>query len=59
MRLINDLSGLPDDLDANRDPLTGGLSGCVFGAAPGSRRLPRPLAPVDHAAPASGRAAST
>ena len=24
---------MPDDFDANRDPLTGGLGGCVFGAA--------------------------
>lgn len=28
--LTNDLSGLGNDFDANRDPLTGGLSGCVF-----------------------------
>ena len=33
--LVNDLSGLPDDFDANRDPLTGGLGGCVFGTRPG------------------------
>ena len=45
--LTNDLSRLPDDFDVNRDPLTGGLGGCVFGA-PGRRRLPRPLAAVDH-----------
>ena len=31
-RLNNDLSSLGNNFDANRDPLTGGLSGCVFGA---------------------------
>jgi uncharacterized protein (PEP-CTERM system associated) len=28
--LTNDYAGLPVDLDVNRDPLTGGLGGCVF-----------------------------
>lgn len=28
--LTNDYAGLPTDLDVNRDPLTGGLGGCVF-----------------------------
>ena len=31
-RLADDVSGLGNNFDANRDPLTGGLSGCVFGA---------------------------
>jgi len=30
--LANDYSGLPSSFDANRDPVTGGLGGCVFGA---------------------------
>lgn len=34
--LTNDVSGLPADFDANRDPLTGGLGGCVFGQQGGS-----------------------
>ena len=34
--LINDLSGLPDEFDVERDPLTGNLGGCVFGADPGT-----------------------
>lgn len=34
--LINDLRDLPDDFEVDRDPLTGGLGGCVFGADPGS-----------------------
>jgi hypothetical protein len=29
--LANDYSGLPSGFDANRDPVTGGLGGCVFG----------------------------
>src|SRR4029434_2523151 len=33
---INNISGLPDDLQAIRDPLTGALTGCFFGAAPGT-----------------------
>ena len=46
-RLItNDISSLPDNFDTARDPLTGNLGGCVFGAAR-QRRLPRPFAPVD------------
>ncbi len=28
--LTNDFAGLPVDVDVNRDPLTGGLGGCVF-----------------------------
>lgn len=28
--LTNDYAGLPVDVDVNRDPLTGGLGGCVF-----------------------------
>ena len=28
--LTSDYAGLPADLDVNRDPLTGGLGGCVF-----------------------------
>jgi uncharacterized protein (PEP-CTERM system associated) len=28
--LTSDYAGLPTDLDVNRDPLTGGLGGCVF-----------------------------
>lgn len=34
--LTNDLSKLPDNFDIQRNPLTGGLGGCVFGAAGGS-----------------------
>jgi len=30
-RLASDVSGLGADFDANRDPVSGGLSGCVFG----------------------------
>jgi len=30
-QLANDYSGLPSGFDANRDPVTGGLGGCVFG----------------------------
>lgn len=33
--VTGDVAGLPDQFDANRDPLTGGLSGCVFGAQSG------------------------
>jgi len=33
---LNNISGLPDDLEAIRDPLTGALTGCFFGAAPGT-----------------------
>src|SRR4030095_15585444 len=33
---INNISGLPDDLQAIRDPLTGALTGCFFRAAPGT-----------------------
>ena len=34
--LVNDLSNLPDDFQVDRDPLTGNLGGCAFGADPGS-----------------------
>ena len=34
--LVNDLSNLPDGFEAERDPLTGNLGGCVFGADPGT-----------------------
>ena len=34
--LTNDLSGLPTSFEVNRNPLTGGLGGCVFGHEPGS-----------------------
>lgn len=34
--LINDLSGLPNDFEPARNPLTGDLTGCVFGTTPGS-----------------------
>ncbi|MDQ4088324.1 MAG: preprotein translocase subunit YajC, partial [Pseudomonadota bacterium] len=33
--LMNDLGDLPDDLRVRRDPLTGGIGGCVFGSEPG------------------------
>ena len=33
--VVNDLSNLPDDFEVNHDPLTGNLSGCVFGRDPG------------------------
>lgn len=35
-RLVSDIRGIGNNFDANRDPLTGGLSGCVFGAQGGS-----------------------
>jgi hypothetical protein len=35
-QLTNDVSNLPDNFDVNRDPLTGGLGGCVFGRRGGS-----------------------
>lgn len=34
--IINDLSNLPQNFNVERDPLTGSLGGCVFGADPGS-----------------------
>jgi hypothetical protein len=34
-QLTSDLSSLPTNFNPNRDPLTGGLSGCVFGATGG------------------------
>ena len=34
--VINDLRGLPQDFEANRNPLTGDLSGCVFGGDAGT-----------------------
>ena len=33
--IVNDISSLPNDFEVNRDPLTGSLGGCVFGADPG------------------------
>ena len=33
--IVNDLSALPNNFEVDRDPLTGNLSGCVFGADPG------------------------
>jgi hypothetical protein len=33
--LTSDFSGLPNGFDVNRDPLTGGLGGCVFGGQGG------------------------
>jgi hypothetical protein len=34
--LVNDLSNLPDGFEIDRDPLTGNLGGCAFGADPGT-----------------------
>jgi len=34
--VINGLSSLPDDFNVVRNPLTGDLGGCAFGATPGS-----------------------
>jgi hypothetical protein len=34
--LVNDLSSLPDNFEIERDPLTGELLGCAFGADPGT-----------------------
>lgn len=34
--IVNDISGLPTNFNADRNPLTGELGGCVFGADPGS-----------------------
>jgi len=34
--LTSDVSGLPSGFDVNRDPLTGGLGGCVFGGQGGA-----------------------
>ena len=42
-QLNNDLSNLPDDFDASRDPLTGNLGGCVFGQQGGGTCLNRSL----------------
>lgn len=42
-QLNSDLSSLPDDFDANRDPITGGLGGCVFGRQGGGACLGRSL----------------
>jgi hypothetical protein len=36
-QLANDYSGLSNGFDVNRDPLTGGLGGCVFGGQGGSQ----------------------
>jgi hypothetical protein len=41
--LTTDIGGLPGDFDANRDPLTGGLGGCVFGGSGGGVCLDRSL----------------
>lgn len=35
-RLNSDLGSLPDNVQVNRDPLTGALGGCAFGATGGS-----------------------
>jgi len=43
--LTTDVNGLPSNFDANRDPLTGGLSGCVFGQQ-GGRCFDRSLARI-------------
>jgi hypothetical protein len=42
-QLNNDLSNLPDDFDASRDPVTGNLGGCVFGRQGGGACLGRSL----------------
>ncbi|WP_114951096.1 hypothetical protein [Sphingosinicella terrae] len=34
--IVSDLSNLPDEFEVVRNPLTGSLGGCVFGADPGS-----------------------
>jgi len=41
--LINDISSLPDNFNTNRDPLTGNIGGCVFGAQGGGTCLDRSL----------------
>jgi hypothetical protein len=42
-RLTSDISGLPANFDINRNPLTGGLGGCAFGADGGGVCLDRSL----------------
>lgn len=42
-QLGNDISNLPANFNANRNPLTGSLGGCVFGAAGGGVCLDRSL----------------
>jgi hypothetical protein len=37
-QIVSDISRLPDDFEVNRNPLTGNLGGCVFGADPGKGR---------------------
>lgn len=46
-RLTSDISGLPADFDINRDPITGGLGGCVFGGAGGGVCLDRSLQAIN------------
>lgn len=41
--LNSDLSGLPDDFDTSRDPVTGNLGGCVFGNQGGGACFNRSL----------------
>jgi hypothetical protein len=40
-RLTSDYSGLGSGFDVNRDPLTGGLGGCVFGGQSGGQSASR------------------
>ncbi len=42
-QLTTDISGLPVNLNASRDPLTGSLGGCVFGGSGGGVCLDRSL----------------
>jgi len=42
-QLNNDLSNLPDDFNASRDPVTGNIGGCVFGQRGGGTCLNRSL----------------
>jgi len=41
--LTNDISSLPDNFNAARDPVTGNIGGCVFGARGGGTCLDRSL----------------
>lgn len=45
--VAGDVAGLPDQFDANRDPLTGGLGGCVFGGQGGGRCFDRSLSAIN------------
>jgi hypothetical protein len=45
--VAGEVAGLPDQFDANRDPLTGGLSGCVFGGQGGGRCFDRSLSAIN------------